>query len=212
MKKYFIGWIAIAIAGAAVGRVWMLANQSERTERYLSELAARSAKPDLKQADSFAAQDLPRLMVAMARQDTPFETACLWLCSELPESARGCLPQVYPAAMLRLNAAALAGRWGGAAKAAVPQLVQLLKDDVADSNAALSLGLIGSDAKEAIPALIIAVQEQRPWAATALGKMGPAARTALPTLQAACETGPEWLRRESLLALHRIGENLSAQN
>jgi hypothetical protein len=88
----------------------------------------------------------------------------------------------------------------------------LLKDDLADSNAALSLALIGPDARSAIPALITAVREQRPFAATALGKMGRAAITARPALEAASEKGPEWLRRESRMALKLIDEQLTARN
>jgi len=113
--------------------------------------------------------------------------------------------------MIRLNAAAVVGRWGPSAKAAVPQLMRLLRDDMADSNAALSLGQIGPDAKEAVPDLMIAVEEQRPGAATALGMMGPAVRAARADLLMAAVDAPEWQRREVSEALHRIGEHLSAQ-
>ncbi|MGO8678657.1 MAG: hypothetical protein ACLQVX_22665 [Limisphaerales bacterium] len=109
--------------------------------------------------------------------------------------------------MIRLNAAAAVGRWGSAARPAVPKLARLLTDDLADSNAALSLGLIGPDAKEAIPALISAVEERRPQAALALGKLGWAAGAARPALEAACENGPEWQRRESRRALKLIGSS-----
>ena len=108
--------------------------------------------------------------------------------------------------MIRLNAAAVIGRWGKAALPAVPQLIRLLKDETADGNAALSLGMIGPDPKEAIPALIEAVEEQRPFAATALAKLGVSARVAGPTLQTVSKTGSECVRREALLALHQLGQ------
>jgi hypothetical protein len=76
----------------------------------------------------------------------------------------------------------------------------------------LSLGQIGAGANDAIPALMRAIQEQRPQAATALVNMGLAAKVARPVLMTATANGPAWLRRESALALVKIGDGLSAQN
>lgn len=87
-----------------------------------------------------------------------------------------------------------------------PDLVRLLKDDDADANAAISLGTMGAEAKEAVPALITAVKEQRPFAATALAKIGIAAGITRPVLQEASRNGPVWLRHESAFALVKLGK------
>jgi hypothetical protein len=89
-------------------------------------------------------------------------------------------------------------------------LAELLDDDLVDADAAMDLGALGPAAREAVPALIQAVQEQRPFAATALGEIGRAARAAQPALQVAASSGPGWQRREALLALKRIRQDLDA--
>jgi hypothetical protein len=211
MKKSLLISITLAIAAMGAADLSVLAHRQERLGDYLTDAASRSLNPDLHQADHFRSQDLPRLMEALARQDTAFEVVYEWIYSEVPDSARNFLPGIYPSEMVRLNAAAIIGQWGSAAKPAVPQLARLLKDDMADSNAAVSLGMMGPDGQAAIPALITAVEEQRPFAATALSKMGPAARVARPALMAAAQHGPPWLRRESQVALRKMAENLAAQ-
>jgi hypothetical protein len=217
MKKSIVVLLASVIAGVGIGglvlaKVGVGAQRQEAIARYVDEVACRGTNPDPKQADQFRTRDLPHLRAVLAKEDGPFEQAYLWVCWVLPDYVKARLPEIYPSGMIRLNAAAVVGRWGQLAKDAVPELVRLLRDDVADSNAALSLGQIGPDAREAIPALITAVEEQRPMAATALGMMGPTAGVARPILREVAANGPEWQRREVRLALRRIGENLSVQN
>ena len=178
----------------------------------MDEVAAQSAVVHPKPSDKMSRKDLPGLIAALSKQEGTCEQAYLWLCSILPDGVTARLPEIYPSARIRLNAAAVVGRWGPSAKVAVPQLARLLRDDMADCNAALSLGQIGAGAKEAMPDLIMAVEEHRPGAATALGMIGPAAQSAQASLQAAAVNAPEWQRRAINGALRRMGESLSAQN
>jgi len=217
MKKSIVvlaaaGVAGIGITGLAIMHIRALAQENEAIARFVDEVAAQSAVAQPKLSDKMSRRDLPGLIAALSQQAGTTEQAYSWLCSALPDCVTARLPGIYPSAMIRLNAAAVVGRWGPSARVAVPQLVRLLRDDVADSNAALSLGQIGPDAKEAMPDLIIAVEEHRPGAATALGMIGPAAQSAQASLQAAAVNAPEWQRHEINGALRRMGESLSAQN
>ena len=189
-----------AVVALATGQILVRAHKDKTVER------------DLAQANQVSANALPELIEAMARQDTALEAAYGWFCSQLPDAIRGQLPELYPAPMIRLNAAAAVGQLGLAAKPAVPGLIRLLQDDIADANAALSLGQIGPEASVAIPALIKAVHEERPGAATALARVGSSARATRPVLVTSAGNGPAWLRRESAQALRSIGEDHLARN
>ncbi len=217
MKKSILFFFAGVFAGLgaavlSVAGISGLVQQNSAAAQFVEQVASRSSRPELKETEQFRSQDLPRLIEVLSKQDGFFERAYDLACAALPEGVRARVPAVYPSSMLRMNAAAVVGRWGKFAKPAVPELARLLQDDFADSNAALSLGQIGPDAEEAVPALILAVEQQRPMAATALGMLGRAATSARPVLQAAVDDGPEWQRAEAHLALHRIGANLSARN
>lgn len=63
-------------------------------------------------------------------------------------------------ALVRSKAAAALGRIGPDAKAAVPALVEALKDNSIRTDAATALGEIGGAAKDALPALEAAVAER----------------------------------------------------
>ena len=71
------------------------------------------------------------------------------------------------------------------------------------------LGVIGPEAKPAIPALIDVLQEEdkyfRSHGAVALGKIGREARAAVPALIKALKDREEDVRREAAAALGRIG-------
>jgi HEAT repeat protein len=73
--------------------------------------------------------------------------------------------------------------------AAIPSLIQSLKqrDPTARSRAAIALGKMGPEAKEAVPALTAALKDRdvsvKAAAAHALGKIGPDAKGALDELQ-----------------------------
>jgi hypothetical protein len=216
MKKRMMVLLAVGVLGIGMAGVgWLhirdLVAENEAMARFVDEIDAQSPVTHPSLADKATRTALPRLMAALAKQDDILEQGYSWLYAVLPDPIKARLPELYPSAMIRLNAAAIVGRWGPAAKAAVPQLRQLLQDDLADRNAALSLGQIGAGAKIAVPDLIIAVEEQRPGAATALGMMGPTERGVREDLLTVALDGPEWQRREVIEALHRMGGHLTAQ-
>lgn len=82
---------------------------------------------------------------------------------------------------VRRNAAAALGQMGGAAKAAVPDLIEALKDDKVCDSAINALGGIGSEAEAAIPALVELLKDDNLWQTVAytLGAIGKAAVPAL---------------------------------
>jgi PBS lyase HEAT-like repeat len=189
-----------AVVALPAGQILVRAHKDKVVER------------DLAQANQVSATALPELIDALTRKDSVLEAAYGWLCSQLPDAISGHLPELYPAPMIRVNAADALGRLGPAAKPAVPELIVLLQDDFADASAALSLGQIGPEASEAIPALMRAVHEERLGAATALAKVGSSARAARSVLVASTGNGPAWLRHESAQALRKMGEDHLARN
>lgn len=93
----------------------------------------------------------------------------------------------------------------------VPQLIELLRDGDAlrQSGAALALGKIGPDAKEAVPELSAALKHRiigvRLRAAQALGRMGSESSDVIPDLIIVLRDKNESVRREASIALGRIG-------
>jgi hypothetical protein len=199
MKRITIILALGGVVALAAGQILVRAHKDKAIER------------DLAQANQVGAEALPELIEGLSRRDSALETAYGWFCSQLPDAISGRLPEVCPAPMIRLNAAAALVRLGSAAKPAVPGLIVLLQDDIADASAALSLGQIGPEASEAIPALMRAVHEERPGAATALAKVGTSARATRSVLVASTGNGPAWLRHESAQALRKLGEDHSAR-
>jgi len=200
MKTTIVSLGLTAAVSLGAGQILVRAHQDKSVDRAVAQIH---------QLDLAA---LPQIIKGLSRRDTALEQGYSWLRSQLPESVNSHLPEILPASLVRLNAAAAVGRLGPGAKSSVPQLIHLLQDDLADSNAALSLGRIGPEARAAVPALMKAVQEQRPGAASALGKMGLAANAARSVLRTACGSGPEWLRYEAIRALGETGEEFSARN
>ena len=109
----------------------------------------------------------------------------------------------------RAAAAGAVGALGPAAnRETVPALIEALQDEEKGVRitAALVLGSLGPAAKDAVPALIQALEDRgiSGKVAEALGKMGPTAREARPRLVEMLEAGLINDRGRALRALLRI--------
>ncbi len=196
MKTYITGIYLLCLLASTALLTWTLAS----IPRHLLNLALpRLASPASPGVDTNA---LSSVLRELSLQDSFVRRRYIALYDALPERLSRCLPEPVPAAEVRANAAALVGQFGPAAEPAIPQLVKLLNDDLADANAANSLALLGPAAGKAVPALLEALKLEKPFAATALGATGdPAAR---PALESAALTGPSWLRHEAANALRKL--------
>jgi HEAT repeat protein len=113
------------------------------------------------------------------------------------------------------SAAVAIGDLGPGARAAVPALIEALRDPNATVRfqAAISLGCIGPEARAAVPALIGTLKDGvffvRGWSAFALGEIGPEAAQAVPMLAEGLKNAQEreFVRRQIASALGRIGPN-----
>jgi hypothetical protein len=100
--------------------------------------------------------------------------------------------------------------------AVVPDLVRALRDEAwqVRNQAAVALGAIGPEAKDAVPALGEVLQEEdkylRSQGAAALGKIGREAGAAVPILTRALRDKDEDVRREAAAALGGIGPEAKA--
>ena len=93
---------------------------------------------------------------------------------------------------------------------AVAQIIKALREDWQMRNqAAVALGLIGPEARAAVPLLIDALQDEdkylRGHAATTLGQLGRPAGSAVPALAKALGDDDEDVRANAATALGRIG-------
>jgi hypothetical protein len=107
------------------------------------------------------------------------------------------------------------GKFGPAAAAAVPVLIQILKgndDPSTRGAAAAALGEIHGDPDVAIPALIVGLEDSdvNDQAAEALGKFGALAKVALPKLLPLLHGGKE-ARHAATLALPKIDSEAAAK-
>jgi serine/threonine-protein kinase len=101
-----------------------------------------------------------------------------------------------------------------ASESAGPPTVQGLLESLGDSDpdqrcqAAKALGSLGGAAREAVPALTVALKDReglvRTEAARALGRIGPEAKSAVPALNAALKDREPLVAREAAEALKRI--------
>src|SRR6266700_882926 len=204
-KPLALGLLTLLLVGAAALEPRTAYRQS-REERLIVGILTAGKTPDLEAVRERGPDAVALVIKALSEKDSAFERASdavksylLWFMREDP-------PELTRADTIRLNAAVIVGYLGPAARPAVPQLINLLKDDLVDGNAAVSLGLIGRDAQEEVPALIIAVRENRPFAATALARIAGPTTAARSALEAASRNGPELQPREAAQALKRISE------
>jgi len=91
----------------------------------------------------------------------------------------------------------------------MPALIACLQSEtIVRQNAALALGAIGPDAKEAVPALTKLLQDPewtvRRHAALALGEIGPAAQESMPALSKLKQDHQSLVRKAAEEAIRRI--------
>jgi hypothetical protein len=190
--------LSVLVAGGLASR-----SQPSEAERLVNQILSSERPPDPELIRQLGARALPPLIKALSIDHPTLERGYDNISSVLPDFISSRLPQVFSAEGRRLNAIVWVGLLGPAAKPAVPKLIKLLKDDILDVNAAKSLAMIGPAAQEAIPALTVALQERRPFAATALGSIGTP-KTVGPILEAVCQHGPAGQREEARLALTKL--------
>jgi HEAT repeat protein len=192
--------VAFVAAGAGV-----LTKRSQETqaETVVNQMLSSQRPPDLELLREMGPRALPPLLKALSAGHPSLERAYGMVVYSLPDCLKRRLPQLLGAQARRLNAAAWAGYLGASARPAVPYLIKLLKDDVADANAAHSLGMLRPEARDAVPALLFALGEHRPFAATALASIGTPEMVG-PALEAASQNGPAWQQEEAKSALRKL--------
>jgi HEAT repeat protein len=115
----------------------------------------------------------------------------------------------------RARAAAILGRIGPAAKAAVPALCACLSDDSSETRneVLFALGAIGPDAKAAVPAIAGALEDSdmnvRYAACYALGQIGPGATSAKADLMENLGSADQFLAMSAAWALTKIDPKCS---
>jgi HEAT repeat protein len=155
----------------------------------------------------------PMLMTALNDPDPAVRKAIIVTLDKLGVPAEHMVPRLI--ALLptsnRIDAIKSLGRYGGAAREAVPALVGLLKDPAADVrwNAAQALGLIGPEARQAVPDLIAALHDEdadvREHGAESLGQVGVASPEVVGALEAACKDPNPRVRRDAVRSLGQFG-------
>jgi hypothetical protein len=142
--------------------------------------------------------------------DSAFKLAVVDLLNQLP----GIHVRCRRAPARRADALVELGRFGPAAKAAIPVLLQILKghDPATRGAAAAALGGIHSDPDAVIPALIACLEDSDmdESAAEALGNFGPLAKAAVPKMLPLLLHGDKETRHAAALAVPRIDPEAAA--
>lgn len=107
-----------------------------------------------------------------------------------------------PRLTVRIEAIKALASVGPKAKIVLPALMDALKDKYYGGDVALIIGKLGRDAKQAVPALIEALEKHPQKAATALGFIGTDAKEAIPHLARMLKNP---VNQASMNALARIG-------
>lgn len=139
----------------------------------------------------------------------------------VPELARALTD---PNLQVRQNAINALGRLRTDARAAVPALIEAMRNPENDTNARLFLhtiqegaasilGFVSAGTPDAVPALTDvltgdASDHLKAAAARSLGLIGPPARPAVPTLYAMLSHKDRYIREESNIALRALGEKI----
>lgn len=201
-------YILLLAAAGTLGLQWCFCARRPEPEPALRMvrqcITGEFSATNWKMLRALGPEALPCLREALTEKGSVVSQAYARLVAMFPEWLQNRLPSGEPVEMTRANAAAAAGVLGPAAASLVPELVALLKDEVAYGNAEWALAQMGPAAQAAIPALVTALEEERPGAASALGSFGHSATLALPALEHAAQKGPLWLRLEAGRALQSI--------
>jgi len=163
------------------------------------------------------AASVPALVSALASPDSYVRAGALWIQRELGPEARAALPALTAAAHdvhpgVRAVAVQALARVGQGDAASLAALVQALRgggDADYRWKAARALGHLGPQAKEAVPGLVAAVDDEnghvRREAIIALGRIGPdAVAAAAPALMRVLEDPDRDIRQAAAMALGRL--------
>ncbi|MBI1914787.1 MAG: HEAT repeat domain-containing protein [Planctomycetes bacterium] len=192
-------------AKAAVPRLLDLLRGRDRSSQSSAASALGEIGPD-------AASAVPFLIRMLADSDKYYRQNAIKSLGQIGSSANDAVPALIPLLKndeLRWHVAGALGGIGPVAKAAILALIEALKEGECDRHekAVEALARIG---QEAVSPLIYALSNSdsrvRFGAADALGQIRTAAKSALATLTKALQDKVLLVRRESALALWRIGQ------
>jgi HEAT repeat protein len=168
-----------------------------------------------------AEAEVSRLITRLQDKDPDVRYRAVEMLGVLPRAAELAAPALAKALRdrdpwVRRRAAFALGLRGLERKATIPLLMEALKDrsafaifDCHAMLAAMALGRIGPDAKEAVPTLTETLESSFPWdrreAALALGAIGPAAKAALRELRRALRDEAVDVRAGAAVAVWSLG-------
>jgi HEAT repeat protein len=157
---------------------------------------------------------MPVLLEATAHKEDVVRSAGLEVITQLGEKAKAALPAVKKglqdkAFTVRYQAVLATGAMASIAKPAVPELLNVIREDevgLLEAQATVALGKIGTGA---VPALSKALADKsdklRRAAAFALGLIGPKAYAAVPELTTALKDSEPLIRALAAEALGKVG-------
>jgi HEAT repeat protein len=154
---------------------------------------------------------IPALIEALRDRNLLVRRSAAQVLARIGSPAIPALVKALKDSGVRVRAAYTLGNIREEAKAAVPQLILLLKDPDVDVRRSVTYALrnIGAEAKTAVPQLILLLKDSdvdvRSNAAFVLGKMGAEAKTAVPGLIRLLEDSEANVRSNAVDALENIG-------
>ncbi|HLO48018.1 MAG TPA: HEAT repeat domain-containing protein [Kamptonema sp.] len=152
----------------------------------------KQAIDDLAEFGSYAGVAVPQLISFLQEDDFDLHSRASYTLGKIGEESVIPLAELlkHEKLEIRRRVATILKQIGVQAKAAIPQLIQALKDNDPDGEvqwyALIAIGEIGAPAQEAIPVLVEKLKDPKPgiraWALYALGRMGDLAQEAESTI------------------------------